>query len=375
MLSNKSVLSALRNEGVNFYCGVPDSLLKDFCAFLTDQTTDKEHVIAANEGGAVALACGYHIATGEVPMVYLQNSGLGNTVNPILSLADQEVYSIPMLVMIGWRGEPGVHDEPQHVKQGRVQNDLLEAMEIPYKIIDQNTTDINGTIKNLTELAKKENQPVALVIRKGTFEPYKLQKKDVFEYPLSREEAIKIILSELGTEDVIVSTTGKPSREVFEFRAESKFGHQNDFLTVGSMGHCSQIAMGIALKTERNVYCLDGDGAVIMHMGNMSITGQSGLKNFKHIVLNNGAHDSVGGQPTVGFNISISDIAKANGYKEVFQAKNEDDLKDVIQKFIETDGPVFLEVLINKGARKDLGRPTTTPKENKEALMMLLDSK
>lgn len=374
MISNNSFLNSLKSEGVEFFCGVPDSLLKDFCAFLTDQTSDKEHIITANEGGAIALASGYHIATGKLPLVYLQNSGLGNTVNPILSLADKEVYSIPMLLMIGWRGEPGVHDEPQHIKQGRVQNELLGIMEIPYFIIGSDTENPEHLIKEASALAKNESKPVALVIRKNTFEPYKLKNVRVDAFSMSREDAIKLVLNELNKKDIVVSTTGKPSREVFEYRAEMEFGHQNDFLTVGSMGHCSQIALGIAMHTDRNVFCLDGDGAAIMHLGNMSITGQSNVANFKHVLLNNGAHDSVGGQPTVGFNISLSETASANGYKKVLRAETESQLKEAIKDFIAHEGPVFLEIMINKGSRKDLGRPTRTPQQNKDALMALLNS-
>ncbi|WP_018127124.1 phosphonopyruvate decarboxylase [Balneola vulgaris] len=374
MVKNELLFEALKKSGIEFYCGVPDSLLKDFCAFLTDNTSSKEHIITANEGGAIALASGYHMATSKVPLVYLQNSGLGNIVNPILSLADKEVYGIPMLIMIGWRGEPGVHDEPQHKKQGRVQNDLLDCMEIPYMVLDESTSDVSQFVKKAISKTVNLSTPVAIVVRKNTFEPYQLKSSVASDYMLSRESAIQQVLEQLEIDDIVVSTTGKPSREVFEFRVSQNFGNQNDFLTVGSMGHCSQIALGIALHTDRNVFCIDGDGSVIMHMGGLSITGQSGAKNFRHIVLNNGAHDSVGGQPTVGFEISISEIALANGYKKVFKAKDSDSLKSSLERFLKEDGPVLLEVCIKKGARKDLGRPTSTPEENKKALMKLLNS-
>lgn len=374
MVKNELLFEALRKAEVDFFCGVPDSLLKDFCAFLSDNTSYKEHIITANEGGAIALASGYHIATGKVPMVYLQNSGLGNIVNPLLSLADKEVYGTPMLVMIGWRGEPGVHDEPQHKKQGRVQNSLLDAMEMPYMILDENTTEVSDFVNKAVSKTIDLNTPVAIVVRKNTFEPYQLKSSVASDYTLSRESAIQQILEKLENDDIVVSTTGKPSREVFEFRVSQNFGNQNDFLTVGSMGHCSQIALGMALHSDRNVYCIDGDGSVIMHMGGLSITGQSGAKNFRHVVLNNGAHDSVGGQPTVGFEISISEIALANGYRKVFKATDSDSLESSLENFLKEDGPVLLEVCIKKGARKDLGRPTSTPEENKKALMKLLNS-
>lgn len=375
MISNERIYSTLREAGIDFFCGVPDSLLKNFCAYLSDHSSDKEHIITANEGAAIALASGYHIATGKLPLVYLQNSGLGNTINPLLSLADTEVYGIPMLVMIGWRGEPGIADEPQHRKQGRIQNSLLESMEIPFEILGAETENPEELIKTATHQANSNQAPVAIVVRKNTFEPYHLKSSSSeVSSDMSREKAIQIILEKLGDQDVVISTTGKPSREVFEYRAEKKFGHQNDFLTVGSMGHCSQIALGVALHTNHNVYCLDGDGALIMHMGGLSIIGQSGAENFRHIVLNNGAHDSVGGQPTVAMDISIPKIAQANGYKEAFRAESEEELIQVIDEFIARKGPVLLEVVVKKGARKDLGRPTTTPTENKEALMKFLKS-
>jgi phosphonopyruvate decarboxylase len=365
MVKNEVFFESLKANNIDFYCGVPDSLLKNFCAFLTDNTTNTEHIITANEGGAIALGSGYYLATNKIPMVYLQNSGLGNIVNPLLSLADKEVYGIPILVMIGWRGEPGIHDEPQHLKQGRVQNNLLEAMEIPYYILDANTKDVGGFVKKATEKAIETESPVAIIVRKNTFESYTLKNEQRSSYSLTRENAIHSILDKLSIDDVVVSTTGKPSREVYEYRVAKQQGHQNDFLTVGSMGHCSQIALGVALQTDRKVFCLDGDGAVIMHMGALSIIGENAPSNFKHIVLNNGAHDSVGGQPTVAFDISIPEIAKANGYKNVFTASNEKELNNAFNSFLNDDGPMLLEVKVKKGARDDLGRPKSTPIENK----------
>ena len=366
MVKNEIFFGALKANDINFYCGVPDSLLKNFCAFLTDQTSNKEHIITANEGGAIALGSGYYLATEKVPMVYLQNSGLGNIVNPLLSLADGEVYGTPMLVLIGWRGEPGVHDEPQHLKQGRVQNALLEAMEIPYYILDADTEDVEGFVNKAVNKAVENLSPVAIVVRKNTFEPYTSLNENNTNYSLKREDAIQLILDKLSNDDLVVSTTGKPSREVYEYRVAKQQGHQNDFLTVGSMGHCSQIALGVALNTNRNVYCLDGDGALIMHMGALSIIGDAGPPNFKHIVLNNGAHDSVGGQPTVAFDISITQIAKASGYENVFIAEKEDELNSALESLQKEDGPALLEVRVKKGARNSLGRPKSTPKENKK---------
>jgi len=374
MIENEKLFDSLKNSGIDFFCGVPDSLLKDFCAYLTDNTTSKEHIITANEGAAVALASGYHLATQKVPFVYLQNSGLGNTINPLLSLADPEVYSIPMVMMVGWRGEPGVPDEPQHLKQGRVQNSILDAIEMPYFELNDGISNVSEFVSKTVAKAKEINGPVAIVVSKNTFEPYTIIDDKVSKYTLTREEAISFVLDKLSSDDIVVSTTGKPSREVYEYRVNNSEGHQNDFLTVGSMGHSSQIALGIAMNCKRTVFCLDGDGSVIMHMGSISIIGTNAPANFKHIVLNNGAHDSVGGQPTVGFEISIPDVAKACGYQHVFSASSTGELNNYFERFLQVNGPALFEIRVKKGARKDLGRPGTTPVENKIELMKLLNS-
>jgi len=374
VVSNKQFLDSLRDQGVDFFCGVPDSLLKSFCAYLSSHTADSEHIITANEGAAVGLAAGYHISTGKLPLVYLQNSGLGNAVNPLLSLADTEVYSIPMILMIGWRGEPGVKDEPQHHKQGRVQNRMLEAMEVPFYILDSETDDISGFVSQVAGDARKLSGPVAVVVRKDTFEEFNSAESDAIGYELSREEAIYHVLDRLSENDIVVSTTGKPSREVYEYRKKKGQGHQNDFLTVGSMGHTSHIALGIALHTARKVICLDGDGSLIMHMGSLCINGSIAPANFKHIVLNNGAHDSVGGQPTLGFEISIPGIAEACGYKKVYTAADSSEMEKRLDNFLQSEGPSLLEVRVKKGARNDLGRPESTPVQNKMDLMNLLKS-
>lgn len=375
MINCESFLTKLNDLGVRFYTGVPDSLLKDIGAYIADYTDSGQHIIAANEGAAVGLATGYHLATGEVPMVYLQNSGLGNTINPLLSLADQEVYSVPMLLMIGWRGEPGKKDEPQHVKQGRVQNALLDALEIPYQVIDHNDAKtIDHLLQDLITYAKQENRPVALVVRANTFAPYKLQHDIQTAFPYNREQALEIILQQLPEEAIVVSTTGKTSREVFEIRKKNHQSGATDFLTVGAMGHACQIALGIALHSDRPVYCLDGDGAVLMHMGSLAIVGLSNANNLHHIVLNNGAHDSVGGQPTAGFDVDFKTIALGCGYKKAYSISAAKDIEAHIRLLDTQVGTTFTEIKVNKGARKDLGRPTSSPLENKQKLMQLLQS-
>jgi len=369
MIEVKETYEALVNSGIDMFTGVPDSLLKNICAYITDTAPREKHIIAANEGNAVGIAAGHYLATGKPALVYMQNSGLGNTVNPLLSLADEKVYSIPMVLMIGWRGEPGVHDEPQHVKQGEVTLALLDAMQIPYVILE----DIKQ-IPAQVALALERKAPTAIVIRKGTFGNYKLKNARTNDNPLSREEAMKLVVDHLRDSDVIVSTTGKLSRELFEYREAKQQGHGHDFLTVGSMGHSSSIALGIALeKPQKRVFCFDGDGAFIMHTGALGIVASMKPKNFFHILFNNNAHESVGGQPTIGYELDAVTMAKASGYKQAFRATTKEEMTNALQQLEQTEGPVLLELRVKIDSRDDLGRPTTTPIENKNAFMAFLN--
>jgi phosphonopyruvate decarboxylase len=375
MINTQSFFQSLTKYDIDFFSGVPDSLLKDICAYITDHTDSKNHIIAANEGNAIALGIGHYLASNKLPLIYMQNSGLGNVVNPLLSLADSDVYSVPMLLMIGWRGEPGIKDEPQHKKQGRVMLKMLDAMEISYDILsaDMDNNQAEEVIKNISRKALKNNKPYAIIIKKGAFFEYQLKESPKINFPLFREDAIKVIVNNLHKKDIVVSTTGVASRELFEYREELGQGHERDFLTVGGMGHASQIALGIALeKSERTVFCLDGDGAVLMHMGALAISGNMECDNFKHIVFNNGAHDSVGGQPTVGYSTEFQSIAQASGYDLVLQAKNGSEIVECIRKLKTFKGKVFFEIKVKKGFRKDLSRPTTTPIENKNSLMKFI---
>ena len=371
MISPKFFYDTLASYGIDFYAGVPDSLLKNLCAYITDHADAAHNIIAANEGAAVGLAAGHYLATGQPACVYMQNSGEGNIINPLASLTDQEVYNIPVLLLIGWRGRPGVHDEPQHVKQGKVTTGLLNVMGVNYEVLSKEEDKAAKQIEKAAKaLANKE--VFALVIEKDTFDNYQLSTvNSQLELTLSREEAIRTVAAALGEKDCIVSTTGMISRELFEYRAAMNEGHERDFLTVGSMGHASQIALGIALaQPERRVWCFDGDGATIMHMGSMAIVANKAPENYIHVVFNNGAHDSVGGQPTVGLKIDLPAIAKAVGYKSVYSVATKEELLLQLSNFGEA--PVFLEIKVKKGNRKDLGRPTTTPVQNKEALMEFL---
>ena len=371
MISPKFFYDTLASQGIDFYAGVPDSLLKNLCAFITDHADAAHNIIAANEGGAMGLAAGHYLATGQIPVVYMQNSGEGNIINPLASLTDPDVYNIPVLLVIGWRGKPGVHDEPQHVKQGKVTTGLLNVMGIDYTVLSKEEDKAEAQIKKAVSYMQATKQCYALVIEKDTFDAYMLQNVEKNDLTMSREEAIQTVAASLGEKDCIVSTTGMISRELFEYRSSKREGHERDFLTVGSMGHASQIALGIALeKQDRKVWCLDGDGASIMHMGSMAIVANKAPQNYIHVVFNNGAHDSVGGQPTVGLKINLPAVAKAVGYKSVYSVASKDELQQQLSNIGEA--PVFLEVKVKKGNRKDLGRPTTTPIQNKEALMDFL---
>ena len=372
MIRPEFFIEALQEKGIDCFAGVPDSLLKNICAYITDHFDAAHNIITANEGAAIGLAAGHYLATGKPACVYMQNSGEGNTINPLASLTDKEVYNIPVLLLIGWRGRPGVHDEPQHVKQGKVTTGLLDVMGIGYEVLSKEEDEAALQIGKAA-VALQNKDVFALVIEKDTFEDYNLQNVRVNDLSMSREEAIQTVATALGEKDCIVSTTGMISRELFEYRTSMNQGHERDFLTVGSMGHASQIALGIAMaQPERRVWCFDGDGATIMHMGSMAIVASKAPKNYVHVVFNNGAHDSVGGQPTVGLEIDLPSVAKAVGYKTVFSVDNRKDLDAVISKDHSFEGPVLIEVKVKKGNRKDLGRPTTTPIENKEALMQFL---
>jgi phosphonopyruvate decarboxylase len=363
----------LAAQGIEHFSGVPDSLLKDFCAYVTDHAPAGRHIITANEGAAIALATGHHLATGGIGLVYLQNSGLGNTINPLTSLTDPAVYSIPVLLLIGWRGEPGVHDEPQHVKQGAITLAQLDTLGIPHAILPDSPDAARVTLDAAVKTMRETSAPFALVVRKGTFAPYKLRNKVPDAHELTREQAIVAILGQLDGRAVVVSTTGMTSREVYEYRVNSGGGAGQDFLTVGCMGHASQIALGIALaRPERDVVVLDGDGALLMHMGSLAIIGSQHPANFRHVVLNNAAHDSVGGQPTVAGTMDLPAIARACGYRDAFTISKAEDIQAGIRRMREGDGPTFVEVLVNKGARADLGRPKRSPIENKRAFMEAL---
>lgn len=372
MIDPQIFVKMLSDFGINFYAGVPDSLLSELCNCLSDNLDESHYLVCANEGSAIALATGHYLATGAPGAVYMQNSGLGNALNPLLSLADPEVYAIPMLLIIGFRGEPGIKDEPQHLKQGRVQNALLDAAEIPYRVLDNESLDYPLLIREMLDLAILRSGPTALVIRKGCFQNYRIPPCPVPQSSaLLRESALEIILDHFGKE-LIISTTGKCSREVFEIRRRQAVPC-GDFLTVGSMGHASSIALGIALeKPDRGVICLDGDGALIMHMGSLAVIGKHHPPNFIHIVLNNHCHESVGGQPTPSERLDLKLLAQATGYSRYLFADDTSSLETALEECRQHFACTLLEVLINPGSREDLGRPSSSPIDNKQEFMHLI---
>lgn len=376
MIAPQAFCDTLLAAGVDFLTGVPDSLLKEFCAHVDAVLPPERHVIAANEGTAVALAAGHHLATGGLPMVYMQNSGLGNAVNPLLSLADAEVYGLPMILLIGWRGEPGGHDEPQHVKQGRVTPAMLATMDIPCKLLEGDPQEAAQAATWAAATARDSSAPVALLVRKGAFGKAG-QKRAARPLPddlMTREAAIALITETLPEGATIVASTGMISRELYEIRCARGQDGASDFLTVGSMGHAAQIALGIArARPEAQVVCLDGDGAALMHLGGMATIGTHAQVNLLHIVLNNGAHDSVGGQPTVAQNISLSAIARACGYDaDDGPVTDQSGLRAAVLRLSQRAGRRFLDVHLRPGARADLGRPKESPAENKARFMARL---
>jgi phosphonopyruvate decarboxylase len=398
MISPGFFCGELKRRGTEFFTGVPDSLLKSFCAWVTDHAGEANHLIAVNEGAAAALAAGHHLSGGGTPLVYMQNSGIGNAVNPLLSLADGDVYRIPMILLIGWRGEPcsetsstpsseasstpGAHDEPQHLKQGKVTCALFDAMGIPYRILADSENEVCAQLDECYAYIQREGAPFALIVRKETFAPYTLRhpvhSPGDGSAEMSREAAIEAVMLAAAPGEVFISTTGMASRELYELREKHGMGHERDFLTVGSMGHASSLALAIALqKPGLSVNCIDGDGAVLMHLGAVAAIGVRGPENLRHIVLNNGAHDSVGGQPTMARTIDLCGIARAAGYRRVYCAKNAEELRAILAETAVTensrrDGPLFIEVWVRKGSRADLGRPKSTPQENKEVFMRFI---
>ena len=373
MINITDYYTFLQNLGVSFITGVPDSLLNDFCCFVEKNMDSKKHIIAANEGNAVAIASGYHLATGGVPLVYMQNSGIGNAMNPLISLTHPEVYSIPMLLLIGWRGDPAVKDHVQHKVQGDLTLTTLDNLDIPYFILEDDLDNAFSKTKMAYSMAKASQCPVALIVKKGVLErgTKDTSLKPTDDFPLSREAAIGVILDIMPSNTIYVASTGRITRELNAQRIKRGESHCQDFLMVGSMGHASQIALGLALaKPDQHIVCLDGDASLIMHMGGMSIVGGAQAKNFYHIVLNNGAHESVGGQKSSGFSTDLTAVAAACGYATSDKyLTNKAEILNQISVLKNNDNAKFLEIRVHKGIRSNIATLTIDHLKRKNMLI------
>ena len=369
MIDPVRFITLLEEAGIGLFVGVPDSLMQSLSSALEAHVPSTRHLVAANEGNAVATAMGHVLASGRPALVYLQNSGLGNTVNPLLSLVDPEVYGVPMVLLIGWRGEPGVPDEPQHIKQGGVTLAMLDAMEVPWQELHAGLEDVGALVHRAVDQAVRRKGPVAIVVRKGAFGPSARDARvsTTSDAP-SREEALALVAGTIPTGALVVSTTGMLSRELFELRVKAGGGDALDLLTVGGMGHASSIALGAALAdSDREVWCLDGDGALLMHMGALAVIARSAGPRFHHVVFNNGVHDSVGGQPTAIDIVDVPALARAAGYSWSGRATSLDHLARALPG-VAAEGPALLEIVVRPGNRPDLGRPTRTPRESRVRL-------
>ena len=369
MIQPEKFVEVLEENGIGFYTGVPDSFLHSFCSYLQQTKGEKENIIAANEGNAVAIAAGYYLSEQKVPLVYMQNSGIGNAINPLVSLVDKSVYGIPMVLLVGWRGEPGIGDHEQHMVQGKTTKAMFETVGIPVAVLEDNEETMTEVTASVVEKAVREKRAVALIVKKGVFTGVKKKITDT-SYPMSREDAIRIILETLPKDTIYTATTGRATRELYIVREERGESHECDFLNVGSMGHASSVALGIALShADRKVVCLDGDGAAIMHMGAFAIIGEKPVPNLLHIVLNNGAHESVGGQPSAGRSVDFAKVAEGCGYEKAVRVATSEELKRALTEMRADRQALFIEVRIRAGMRDTLGPLKASLKEDIKKLM------
>ena len=370
MISAEQFYDQLGKEGISFFTGVPDSLLKPFLQYVQEHSAGEQHIITANEGLALALASGYYLQTGKLPLVYLQNSGLGNLVNPLSSLADQDMYGIPMVLLIGWRGEPGVADEPQHRKMGAITVPLLDVLGVPVFKLDQTTKDISQILKTAIQTAREKQNPVALLASADLFEPVRTEKPEkISALPLNRESVIREIIQALTGEETVICTTGKSGREFYEQNQVAGNKIRKYFLSVGAMGHASHIALVIHLQSPVKTILIDGDGALLMHLGALPTISHFAKENFIHILINNGCHESVGGQPTEAFRADCTAIARASGYQHTILIQNESELKDWLKNGLSSHETQFVEIRTNAISRRDLGRPSGKPQDWKNDFM------
>ena len=354
MIFVNNFLKSLKKSKIKFFTGVPDSVLKNFSSYL-QSLPKKNHLIATNEGSAVSIGIGYYLATKKMACVYMQNSGLSNAINPLISIADKKVYSIPLMLVIGWRGSPKIEDEPQHMVKGKITKRLLKLLKIKFCVLrkDRDLSKVNTMVKD----AIKKKSIIALLIEKNTLKSYSLKKKNKKYLGLLRSEFISTFLQNIPVKSKIISTTGYTSRELMQIRNDMGIKNGRDFYMVGGMGHSSSVTLGLANYSKKKIFCLDGDGSILMHLGSLKTIGHSKNKNLKHIMLNNNSHESVGGQPTYSETIDFKNLVMSLGYKKYFVIKNKDHLKSVLKKFVKSPGPSFLEVKITNGSLKYLQRP------------------
>tara|TARA_B100000579_G_scaffold432328_1_gene448965 strand:- start:138 stop:1268 length:1131 start_codon:yes stop_codon:yes gene_type:complete len=373
MLDPIRFIKKCQHLGVSFFSGVPDSSMKYLCNAICNEIDSKEHVISVNEGAAISLASGVHLGGDTVPLVYFQNSGQGNSLNPLISLASKEVFSIPMILLVGWRGKPGSIDEPQHSLQGRATEGIFEEIGIKVMHLSSNEEEAHAQLEGALETTIENSAPVCILVEKGTFSECELRIEECRVDLPSREDALERVLSSAKKGAVFIPTTGKSSREVFEIRKRFGESHKRDFLVVGSMGHCSFISAGLAMsRPDIEVICIDGDGSVLMHMGSLPTIGELGCKNLTHVIINNGVHESVGGHQTTSPKLDFSEVARSCGYRKSCRIDNLEELTETLEKWRNMDGPKLIEIMTRAGSRKDLGRPGKNPLEVKEAFMRFL---
>lgn len=376
MVDQKYLFESLQKMGIIFFTGVPDSLLNDFCLYMVKNIPDRQHVMAANEGNAIGIAAGHYLATGNIPVVYMQNSGIGNATNPLLSLAHDSVYGIPMILVIGWRGDPAISDHAQHKKQGELTPVLMKDMDIPYEILDDEDTVI-PKFEWAINKAKEISSPVALIAKKAILA--EKEKKQVYPESnlMSREEAICSVIDAFGKDAIYLGTTGRATRELNEQLKLHGVGEGHEFHNVGSMGHVSSIGLGIALaKPEQKVVVFDGDAAVVMHMGALATNCRYKTGNLIHIVLNNGVNESVGGQPSAGYVVDLTAVADACGYRTPGHAvETKGELQNIIRNYRLGETPLFVDLHVLQGIRNDMPKLNIDHKAQKKALMEILIGK
>lgn len=355
MIKILDLIKTLNKNKINFFSGVPDSILKELSIYLNLKNKNN-HILSANEGTAVSLGMGYHLATKKLACIYMQNSGLGNAINPLISMAHKKVYSIPMVLLIGWRGSPNSKDEPQHMIKGQITRNLLKLLGIKFVIVN-NKKDLKK-LDLLIKFSKKNNQPIAGLFKKDCFKKSDLRIRNFNKNKINRQDFIKKFLKTIPKNSKVISTTGFTSRELFQIRNSLNIKSSKDFYMIGGMGHASSVSLGVSLFTKKNIYCLDGDGSLLMHMGSLKTIGDYGKKNIKHILFNNNCHESVGNQETSVDKINFKTLLKSLGYKNYIQLKNENEINKLLNKFIKLKGPSFLEVKISSGSFKKLGRPS-----------------